>query len=209
MLPFSTKVRDDVNKYGILDTNEGDFTDFDNQTYWDTVKREYINPEVFQDDSTYYSVYENYPHKFYSDNYKYSISSIVVDNGGAGYTTPPDVSIAGGGGSGTVAKAVVIDGVVSSIQVTTTGTGYTETPTVVINGGGGAVTTEAKAHAVLSNTKIRKLNETIKFDRIASNHALAGGPASIKTWTRDTVYSKGDNIRFANEIYRVQNSFKS
>ena len=80
---------------------------------------------------------------------------------------------------------------------------------MVIDGGGGAVTTEAKAHAVLSNTKIRKLNETIKFDRIASNHALAGGPPSIKTWTKDTVYSKGDNLRFGNEIYRVQNSFKS
>ena len=62
---------------------------------------------------------------------------------------------------------------------------------------------------MLSNSKIRKLNETIKFDRIASNHGLAGGPASIKTWTKDTVYSKGDNIRFGNEIYRVQNSFKS
>ena len=209
VLPFATKVRDDVNKYGVLDTNEGDFTDFDNQTYWDTTRREYINPEVFPGDSTYYDVYENYPHKFYSDNYKYSIASIVVDDGGAGYTTAPDVSIAGGGGSGTVAKAVVIDGVVSSIQVTTVGTGYIETPTVVIDGGGGAVTTEAKAHAVLSNSKIRKLNETIKFDRIASNHALAGGPANIKTWTKDTVYSKGDNIRFGNEIYRVQNSFKS
>ena len=209
VLPFKTSVRDDVNKNGVLDVIEGDYTDFDNPTYWEPTASKYITPEVFAGDSTYYSAYEKYPHKAYSENYKYTLTSIAVDDGGSGYTTPPDVVIAGGGGSGTKATAIINNATVTSIVVSSKGTGYYETPTVTLIGGGGAVLVSAKVHAVLENTKIRKLNETIKFDRIAVNHALAGGPPSIKTWTKDTVYSKGDNLRYINEIYRVNYSFKS
>ena len=209
VLPFKTQIRDDVSKYGIKETLEGDFTDFDNPTYWDPDKGEYVTPTIRSGDSTFYSAYQNYPHKFFSENYKYKITSISVDQGGAGYTVPPIVTVTGGGGSGTVAKANIQNGAVSSITVVTQGTGYYSQPTVTLTGGGGTVTEEARIHAVLTNNKIRKLNETIKFDRVTGNHALAGGPPSIKNWTKETVYSKGDNIRFGNEIYRVAKSFKS
>ena len=209
VLPFKTQVRDDVSKYGIKDTIEGDFTDFDNPTYWDSDKREYVNPTIVSGDSTYFDAYQNYPHKFFADNYKYTINEIAVDNGGAGYTVAPVVTVSDGGGSGTVAKANIQNGAVLSITVTTQGTGYTSQPTVTLTGGGGTVTQEAKVHAVLLNNKIRKLNETIKFDRVSGNHALANGSVSIKTWEKDTVYAKGDNIRFGNEIYRAIYSFVS
>ena len=209
VLPFKTQIRDDVSNYGITDTMEGDFTDFDNPTYWDSELGEYVSPTINQGDSTFFEAYENYPHKFFSENYKYKLTSIAVDSGGAGYTVAPVVTVTGGGGSGTVAKAQIQNGAVISIKVITQGTGYYEQPTVTLTGGGGAVTEEAKVHPVIENKKTRKLNETIKFDRVAGNHALANGPVSIKTWAKDTVYSKGDNIRHGNDIYRAVYSFVS
>jgi len=209
VLPYKTQVRDDVSKYGIKETMEGDFTDFDNPTYWDSDLGKYVTPTVVAGDSTYFSVYENNPHKFFSDNYKYKIVEIAVDKGGAGYTVAPNITISGGGGSGTVAKASIQNGAIVSVQVVTQGTGYSSNPTITLTGGGGGVTEEAKIRAVLTNNKTRKLNETIKFDRVAGNHALADGSPGIKTWTRDTVFAKGDNIRYENEIYRAIYSFKS
>ena len=67
-----------------------------------------------------------------------SITEIIVNDGGSGYTSSPLVSIVGGGGSGAAATAVVTRGVVSSILMNTNGTGYTSQPTITIVGGGGS-----------------------------------------------------------------------
>ena len=44
------------------------------------------------------------------------------------------MTITGGGGSGAVADAVVVDGSVTSFHIVNTGIGYTESPTVSISG---------------------------------------------------------------------------
>jgi len=62
------------------------------------------------------------------------ITSIVLTNGGTGYTTAPDVTISGGGGSGATATCNVNGGVVTSIEITNPGTGYTSDPTVSLWG---------------------------------------------------------------------------
>ena len=66
-----------------------------------------------------------------------SITEIVVDDGGSGYTSSPLVSIVGGGGSGAAATAIVTKGVVSRILMNNGGTGYTSQPSITIVGGGG------------------------------------------------------------------------
>ena len=66
-----------------------------------------------------------------------SITEIVVNNGGSGYTSSPLVSIVGGGGSGAAATAIVTKGVVSRILMNSGGTGYTSQPSITIVGGGG------------------------------------------------------------------------
>ena len=66
-----------------------------------------------------------------------SITEIVVDNAGSGYTSSPLVSIVGGGGSGAAATAIVTKGVVSRILMNSGGTGYTSQPSITIVGGGG------------------------------------------------------------------------
>ncbi len=58
------------------------------------------------------------------------VASVTVVNGGYGYTSPPTIVFTGGGpGSGTVATATVLDGVIQAVTVDIPGSGYTGTPT--------------------------------------------------------------------------------
>jgi hypothetical protein len=66
-----------------------------------------------------------------------AVVRIHVTNGGAGYTAAPSVTIAGGGGTGAQATAVVAAGIVDHIDVTSPGADYSSTPTVQLAGGGG------------------------------------------------------------------------
>jgi len=66
-----------------------------------------------------------------------SLGEIEVTNGGSGYAALPDVSIAGGGGSGATGVAVVTGGVVTGVTMTNEGAGYTSNPTITISGAGG------------------------------------------------------------------------
>tara|TARA_B100000131_G_scaffold20876_1_gene20283 strand:+ start:1016 stop:4204 length:3189 start_codon:yes stop_codon:yes gene_type:complete len=71
------------------------------------------------------------------------ISEFTVTNQGSGYSTssPPTVTLSGGGGTGATAKAIVEDGKVTRVEVTDAGSGYTSAPTVTFSGSGGAAAT--------------------------------------------------------------------
>ena len=71
------------------------------------------------------------------------ISEFDVTNQGSGYSTssPPTVTLSGGGGTGATAKAIVEDGKVTRVEVTDAGSGYTSAPTVTFSGSGGAAAT--------------------------------------------------------------------
>jgi CubicO group peptidase (beta-lactamase class C family) len=64
------------------------------------------------------------------------ITGITVLDGGAGYTSPPSVTISGGGGSDAAASAVLQGDIVNQINVTAPGSGYTARPEAVTTGGG-------------------------------------------------------------------------
>ncbi|RPJ33304.1 MAG: C-type lectin domain-containing protein, partial [Verrucomicrobiaceae bacterium] len=66
------------------------------------------------------------------------VSSIVVTNGGFGYTTPPTVTFTGGGGTGATATATISGGQVTAITVANPGTNFSSAPTVALSGGNGA-----------------------------------------------------------------------
>ncbi|HKS27375.1 MAG TPA: hypothetical protein VJS44_06120 [Pyrinomonadaceae bacterium] len=76
------------------------------------------------------------------------VTSITVTSSGTGYTSAPDVTISGGGGTGAVATAQVKNGAVS-ITLTGGGTGYTSDPTVTISGGGGTGATAVARRGVV------------------------------------------------------------
>jgi hypothetical protein len=61
------------------------------------------------------------------------VVEIVVTNPGSGYTSVPNVTLVGGGGTGAQFTAVLVDGSIQSITVNNPGHGYTSTPVVAID----------------------------------------------------------------------------
>jgi len=115
------------------------------------------------------------------------VNKINITNGGQGYTSPPTISITGGGGNGATAVCTVLDGVITEIIVTSTGAGYTSaptvtvetdkvtqlivdsfgsgyltTPTVTITGGGAS--TQASAIATMNNNGVASLSFALDGD---------------------------------------------
>lgn len=66
------------------------------------------------------------------------ITALSIQDGGAGYTVAPTVSIVGGNGTGAAATATVSGGAVTAINVTNGGSGYGVAPTLIFTGGGGS-----------------------------------------------------------------------
>ena len=58
------------------------------------------------------------------------LNNIKITNPGTGYTTPPEVIITGGGGSGAIAQALIKNGRISDIIVKDPGFGYSSNPTI-------------------------------------------------------------------------------
>ncbi len=89
-----------------------------------------------------------------------SVSHVNVTSGGSGYTSPPTVTIAGGGGSHAVAVATIDTSSpssptyqqVTSITLYSGGSGYTGPLSVLISGGGGSGATATAQLATGTNT---------------------------------------------------------
>lgn len=104
------------------------------------------------------------------------VSSIKIINSGSGYTSAPDITITGGGGTGATATAVISNGQVSSIIVNTPGSNFTFTPTVTIANGGG---TGATAKAIIQGPAVFKY---YIYDLIMSgNNKLNQGLSFVDT----------------------------
>ena len=58
------------------------------------------------------------------------VASVTIVDGGFGYTTPPTIVFTSASGSGAVATATVLDGVIQSVTVEIPGSGYLTVPTV-------------------------------------------------------------------------------
>ena len=69
--------------------------------------------------------------------------TIALTNAGLGYTTPPTITITGGGGSGATASPVMSNGSITAITGTKVGWGYNVAPNVTITGNGTGATATA------------------------------------------------------------------
>ena len=67
-----------------------------------------------------------------------NVVAIGVQNAGSGYTSPPSVTITGGGGANATANTSIDTGSVNAIYITEAGSGYTSAPTITFSGGGGS-----------------------------------------------------------------------
>jgi hypothetical protein len=210
--PYKTKIKNFVNAYDGSEIQDGIFSDFDDPVIFDSVTQKYRPTNLSLDDDS--TVWNNYPHRFWYDNYKKSIQSIIVADGGANYREAPTVTITGGGGTGATATAKVANGKLQSITVTNGGSGYTTTPTVTLTGGAGSTLsadgstilyddlTAAKVYPVLENNLVRDIKTVMKFDRITTGE-------TITTWAATTAYTTGQYIVHSNVLYSVATGFTS
>jgi len=163
--PYRTKIRDYVSNYKKTEVWDGDVTDFDVPAYYDFDLEIFRSPNGSQPgDDELLSTDLRYDQWY--NNYKYIISAITVENGGTGYDddTPPTIEISGGGGTGATAISSVSGGIITEITVTNVGSGYTSTPDIIIDTGSGIA---AIAYPHLLNDTVRKIEITMKFDRVS------------------------------------------
>jgi hypothetical protein len=182
--PYRTQIREYLLNYSGDDFYYGDVTDFDLPSYYDTATKTYRSPSGEKAGDSVrlnQSKYSNW-----KNGYTYNVDSIDVDAPGSGFITTPEIKIVGGGGTGATAEAYVnfATGEISSIEVTNTGSGYTSTPSITINGTG----VGAKAYARLTNSKTRKVNSTLKFDRTTYSSSVVEWQPNV-TFTTNTVVS--------------------
>lgn len=70
---------------------------------------------------------------------KDEVGSVIINNGGTGYTSVPTVAFTGGGGgTGAAGTAIIQNGAVAQVTITNPGSGYTTAPTVTFTGGAGS-----------------------------------------------------------------------
>lgn len=160
--PFHTKIREFVLKYDRLDPADVGSSDFDVPAYYIAESNRYRSPNGSETIDDFILDLDEY--RPWRDNHKYVVGSITVVSGGSDYDIPPTLKITGGGGSGAEAVAAVVNGEIVSVTMLNQGSGYTSTPTITISGtaGSGAILAVR-----LTNQVIRKLNTTIKLDRVS------------------------------------------
>ena len=168
--PYSTKIREFISEYTVIDPTNSSISDFDLQPSYNTLT-DLIEPStaIITDNviSKQNLDTDNYPRKNWADNFGYEVTEIKLGDSGTGYTFEPVIKLTGGGGTGAKAKAYLGYGKITSIKVTYPGSGYTTAPTVVISGSQTDTGTPAKATAVIGNGVVRSPSVKIKFNRIS------------------------------------------
>ena len=158
--PYRTTVREYISQYDTLEAAPSAVGDFDLPPTYSVIEGKIVPV------STYSSELQSYPWKWWVDTNGYSIISIEVYEAGQDYTVAPTVLITGNG-SGASAIAYISNGRVSGVSITDSGSGYTSAPAVTLVGGNPASSAQAKAVAIIGDSKVRTFDVTMKFDRIS------------------------------------------
>jgi len=168
--PYSTKIREYISSYEKVDPTQTSVTDFDLPTRYDPQAGRIIGETVRIINNTLVDTNTGlftYPQKHWTDNLGFEITDFVIFEAGFGYTDTASVTVSGGGGPTLTGLASRAGSGISFIDVDTTGARYTSAPTVTITGSLEENGTEAKAYAILGNSKARSSHLRIKFDRIS------------------------------------------
>jgi hypothetical protein len=196
--PYKTTIREYVLDYQGNDNLTGYVTDFDVPPYYDPVLKTYRSPsgEFIQDAQALTLPQYN----DWLSTYEYYVDSIMIEDGGSGYTLPPVITIAGSSiGNDAVARVLITDGVVTKIEVLYGGSNYITQPTITISGGNGS---GARAYAMLRNNTVRKMHTTMVYDRITYG-------TTVNDWTANTAYFQGNIINYNGSAYAVTTNFTS
>ena len=197
--PYKTKIRDYTTRYEGNDNFEGDVSDFDVHSFYDTNKGYFRKPSGdFAEDAELQS--QGYNNPWYS-NYSYSIASIEIYNSGTGYLQDPVITISApdlSAGVQATATATTNGNSIILVTVTNKGSGYTRTPTLTLSDASG---TGLKLVPRLENTTSRSFDVTLKFDRFTYK-------TSVKDWTANTSYNYLDLVAYKNTVTLEQELYQ-
>lgn len=211
--PYHVSIKDFSNRYEGIDILSGNVFDYDCPAAYDADYKQFISPILDDDiailetsnsnrkdydddtiDQAASDVWTTRPWATWYDNHKLSIDSIIITDGGSGYTVAPVVTFTGQADTQAQGTATISEtGVVTSITLTNSGAGYRTTPTITFTGGNG---TGATAVAVTKHDLVRSLATTIKYDRYEYN-------TQVVDWEANTVYDEDQLVRYNNRVYRV------
>lgn len=190
--PYRTTVREYRIGYQGDEISSNNVTDFDLPPYYDSRTGTFRSPSG--EISTDASVIANTPeYKYWLNNHTYSISEIIVENGGQNYSIPPIIKISGGNGTGAIATAVIDPDSETVVSVTLNDAGkeFTSIPKAEVIGNG----TGAKLYVKLKKTPVRTFNGKIKFDRVSYD-------SSVIQWAPNIVIAEGDIVAYNFTPYR-------
>ena len=196
--PYHTNIREYVASYDGDDQFQGDITDFDQHSFFDTTTNYFRKPSGdFGGDEITRTQGLN---KSWSENYTYYLDNIVIVNAGTGFLDNPTITIsAPDSTSGVQATATAVtngDSIVK-VTVTTKGSGYTKNPTITVTGQGSGLVLNPR----IANDTTREFDTTIKFDRITYS-------STVKDWTASTSYDYQDLIAHYNEVTGKQEVYE-
>jgi len=184
--PYHTKIRNFQVVYDVVEPTQSYTTDFDLPAIYDNITDTFVPIELGD------ASLNVYPRKGWADNYKYTVGSIIVADGGGTYTSVPNVQIIPAAGDTITDPATAIAyislGKVIEIEVTNPGSGYTQTPTVVLTGGGSTGVVQARAYAQLANGKVRTNKIDIRFDRVTGLREIGNKQAADQFFCDGSTY---------------------
>lgn len=123
------------------------------------------------------------------------VSSIVVLEGGSGYTSAPTVNI-GAPLSGTTATATatILNGAVISVTITNHGSGYNQSPVLTISGGGGSGATALAISEATVTVVTNKLIDVISPQLTYGSPPDTSFTASIRTTNTSYGYRNTEEL---------------
>ena len=197
--PYHTQIREYISKFDGDDLFQGDITDFDVHSFYDSTLGYFRKPSGdYTGDSLLWPQNKN---KSWSDNRGYYLNSLTIHAAGTGYIVDPTLTISAPdleSGVQATAKAITNGDAIVRVQITNKGSGYTKTPIVTLVGAGSGCVILPR----IANDTNREFNTTIKLDRITYS-------SGIKDWTANTNYNYLDLIAYYNsntgsqEVYKV------
>jgi FtsP/CotA-like multicopper oxidase with cupredoxin domain len=123
------------------------------------------------------------------------VTGIRITDGGSGYTSAPLVTLTGGGGTGAMATAYILNGAVNEIQITSPGAGYTSVPTVVLTAGGGSGATAIASVADATGGEYSQNRAAVHLHGGVTPWISDGTPHQwITPAAEDTPYPKGVSV---------------
>ena len=172
--PFATKIREYLSAYEGLDNTQTVVTDFDLAPKYDFSQKKILPESVKVFDNTLVGIdadFETYPNKNWLDNSTFKVISVDVVDSGTGYTSPPQLIVEGGGGSGAELQAFLgRNGKVTSVRVINQGSGYYSSPTVTVNGNLTDDGRPATFSVKIGDNPVRNIHTIVKFDRVTGTY---------------------------------------